>query len=83
MTKKFSNQASGFSLFRSAVKAVVAGILVTATTGCSTLLQPIDGVPANRLPQEFFAEPKNDLVPVDISLLSLEPPRDDLSLIHI
>ncbi len=78
MTKKFSNQASGFSLFRSAVKAVVAGILVTATTGCSTLLQPIDGVPANRLPQEFFAEPKNDLVPVDISLLSLEPPRDYL-----
>ncbi|WP_231615900.1 polysaccharide biosynthesis/export family protein [Novipirellula artificiosorum] len=45
-------------------------------TGCTALTQPINGVPANRLPNTFFAEPKNDLVPVDISLLSLEPPRD-------
>jgi protein involved in polysaccharide export with SLBB domain len=42
------------------------------------LTQPIDGVPADRLPAQFFAEPKNNLVPVDISLLSLEPPREYL-----
>ncbi len=63
---------------RSVLKAIATGVVVTAATGCTTLTQPIDGVPANRLPQEFFAEPKNDLVPVDISLLSLEPPRDYL-----
>ncbi|MCO8123433.1 polysaccharide biosynthesis/export family protein [Stieleria sp. TO1_6] len=47
-------------------------------TGCSALTQPIEGVPAARLPQDFFAKPKNDLVPVDISQLSLEPPREYL-----
>ncbi|WP_413430949.1 polysaccharide biosynthesis/export family protein [Crateriforma spongiae] len=63
---------------RTAATALAAGVAVTAITGCSTLTQPINGVPANRLPPEFFPEPKNDLVPVDISLLSLEPPREYL-----
>ncbi|TWT76712.1 Polysaccharide biosynthesis/export protein [Planctomycetes bacterium CA13] len=63
-------------ILRSLSTAVAAGLLCTSFTGCTTLTQPIDGVPANRLPDTFFAEPKNDLVPVDISLLSLEPPRD-------
>ncbi len=49
---------------------------MTSLGGCTALTQPIEGVPANRLPPQFFAEPKNNLVPVDISLLSLEPPRD-------
>ncbi|WP_345327774.1 polysaccharide biosynthesis/export family protein [Novipirellula rosea] len=63
-------------VLRSFKTAAAAGLFCTAFSGCSTLTQPIDGVPANRLPPQFFAEPKNDLVPVDISLLSLEPPRD-------
>lgn len=45
-------------------------------SGCTALTQPIDGVPAKRLPPQFFAPPKNNAVPVDISLLSLEPPRE-------
>lgn len=61
---------------RIAASAIAAGLLVTALGGCSTLTQPINGVPAKRLPPQFFGEPKNDLVPVDISLLALEPPRD-------
>ncbi len=63
-------------VIRSLQTVVAAGLLCSTFSGCSTLTMPIDGVPANRLPPEFFAEPKNDLVPVDISLLSLEPPRD-------
>lgn len=63
---------------RVGTKVIAAAILAGSMTGCSTLTQPIDGVPADRLPQEFFAKPKNDLVPVDISLLSLEPPREYL-----
>ncbi|WP_315852996.1 polysaccharide biosynthesis/export family protein [Candidatus Laterigemmans baculatus] len=50
--------------------------MVLAATGCTSLTNPIDGVPANRLPPQLFAPPKNDLVPVDISLLTVEPPRD-------
>mgnify|MGYP003662850310 CR=1 FL=1 len=58
--------------------ALAAGFFAAALSGCAAFTQPIDGVPANRLPPEFFAEPKNDLVPVDVALLSLEPPRDYL-----
>lgn len=44
-------------------------------TGCTTLTQPIDGIPARRLPPQFFQETKNNLVPIDISLLAQEAPR--------
>ena len=67
-----------FRKIRTAVTATAAGIFITALGGCASLTQPIDGVPADRLPQEFFGQPKNDLVPIDISLLSIEPPRDYL-----
>jgi protein involved in polysaccharide export with SLBB domain len=39
------------------------------------LTQPIDGIPARRLPPQFFQETKNDLIPIDISLLAQETPR--------
>lgn len=55
---------------------ILAGFLMMAASGCTALTSPIAGVPANRLPPQLFATPKNNLVPVDISLLSLEPPRD-------
>ncbi|MEM6362919.1 MAG: polysaccharide biosynthesis/export family protein [Planctomycetota bacterium] len=53
------------------------GLLLTSGfTGCTSLTQNIDGIPAHRLPPEFFPPPKNNLVPVDVGLLALEPPRD-------
>ena len=63
---------------RSASTAVAVGVMATTLGGCASLTQPINGVPADRLPPQFLSEPKNDLVPVDISLLSIEPPRDYL-----
>ena len=65
-------------LLRWSSKVIAAAVIAGSMTGCSTLTMPIDGVPAKRVPSQFFAEPKNDLVPVDISLLTLEPPRDYL-----
>jgi hypothetical protein len=47
-------------------------------TGCTSLMSPISGVPAHRLPSQFHAKPKNDLVPVDISRLRQPPPREYL-----
>ena len=62
------------------IRGIVGGGLCvaigTTMTGCSSLTQPINGIPANRISPDFFPPPKNDLVPVDIALLSLEPPRD-------
>ena len=57
---------------RSALLLVCCSMMFT---GCSSLTTPINGIPARRLPPQFFAEPKNDLIPVDISLLSQEAPR--------
>ena len=54
----------------------LAGGLMAAAGGCTALTQPIDGVPADRLPPGLFAASKADLIPVDISLLTIEPPRD-------
>ena len=55
---------------------MAAGIFASSFTGCTSLTQPINGVPATRLPPQFFPEPKADLVPVDVSILTVEPPRD-------
>ncbi|TWU15920.1 polysaccharide biosynthesis/export family protein [Allorhodopirellula heiligendammensis] len=63
-------------LFRSAIGCSLAVAVATSLTGCTSLTQPINGIPANRLSPEFFPPPKNDLVPVDIAILSREPPRD-------
>lgn len=59
----------------------VAALIVMVSlvhTGCSSLTTPISGVPAKRLPPQFFATPKNNLVPIDIARLTQEPPREYL-----
>lgn len=47
-------------------------------TGCTSLVAPISGVPARRLPPQFFAEPKANYVPIDVSRLAREKPRQYL-----
>jgi hypothetical protein len=42
------------------------------------LTTPISGIPARRLPPQFLAEPKSNLVPIDVSRLGQEPPRQYL-----
>jgi protein involved in polysaccharide export with SLBB domain len=45
------------------------------SSGCMALLSPINGIPAHRLPAQFHAPPKNNLVPIDISRLRQEAPQ--------
>ncbi len=63
-------------MLRATATLFAAGLFVATFAGCTSITQPIDGVPANRLPPEFFPQGRNDLVAVDVSLLSIEPPRD-------
>lgn len=58
--------------------ASLACLLAVALSGCTSLLSPITGIPAHRLPPTFLAQPKNNLVPIDISRLRQEPPREYL-----
>lgn len=76
MRTKLSAVKQMLPRLRLATTTVAAGLMACAFTGCTSLTQPIDGIPARRLPPQFFPEPKADLVPVDVSVLSIEPPRD-------
>jgi protein involved in polysaccharide export with SLBB domain len=52
--------------------------LLATIAGCTSLASPISGVPAHRLPPQFLPPPKNNLIPIDISRLRQEPPRQYL-----
>ena len=59
---------------------MVAAIgLLFVLSGCTAVTQPINGVPSNRLPPQFFETPKNEQIPIDISLLAREKPRQYIS----
>ena len=55
---------------------LAAAMVSLMACGCQTIFSPISGVPAHRLPQEFLAQPKNNLTPIDISRLRRDPPRE-------
>ncbi len=60
---------------RRARPVAMLAAMAMALSGCTALTQPIDGIPASRLPPQFFQGEKNDLVPIDFSLLAQEKPR--------
>ena len=76
MRTNFSAKTCLQQLLKGLLPSVAAALFASSFTGCTSLTQPINGVPAKRLPKQFFPEPKADLVPVDVSILSVEPPRD-------
>ena len=57
---------------------VACSLLLLLSTGCQSIFSPVSGVPASRLPTQFLAAPKNNLVPIDIARLRQEPPREYL-----
>ena len=46
--------------------------------GCTSLTQPLSGIPVRRLPPQFLAQSKSNLVPLEPSRLTQEPPRQYL-----
>ena len=76
--RKIFISTSQLCLSRCPAFAVLATVLCLCSSGCTSLLSPVSGVPAHRLPSEFLAQPKNNLVNVDISRLRQQPPREYL-----
>jgi protein involved in polysaccharide export with SLBB domain len=66
------------TLTRLLMTALTAAALCCGSSGCTALTSPISGIPAHRLPPQFLAPPKNNLLPIDISRLRQEPPREYL-----
>jgi protein involved in polysaccharide export with SLBB domain len=73
-----ANEPSGIQRLGARGRDVLLVLLAALSSGCTALTMPINGVPARRLPPQFFATPKNNLVPVDVSRLSQQPPRQYL-----
>jgi protein involved in polysaccharide export with SLBB domain len=71
----FTKRLTSWMQQASTLGLVVLGML---STGCSSLTQPISGIPARRVPPQFLAQSKNNLVPLDPARLAQEPPRDYL-----
>ncbi len=66
---------SGGAAGRRASSVALLATMAMALSGCTALTQPINGIPSTRLPPQFFQGEKNELVPIDISLLAQEKPR--------
>ena len=73
--KNFNTRSMSWLQRASSVGLALLGML---SAGCSTITQPISGIPARRSPPQFLAQSKNNLVPLDPARLSQEPPRDYL-----
>ncbi len=71
----------GSRLLTRLLKSFSLGSLMAAgamNVGCTTLTQPIAGIPVRRLPPQFLAQSKNNLVALDPSRLAQEPSRQYL-----
>jgi hypothetical protein len=71
---------AGNPIMKNLKRFLALGLLALAGTqvGCTSLTAPLSGIPARRLPPQFWAQPKNNLVPIDVSRLAQEPPRQYL-----
>lgn len=66
------------SVFHELNRAAMVLFLGMGLAGCTALTQPINGIPSNRLPPQFFNGEKDGLLPIDLSLLGQEKPRNHI-----
>ena len=59
----------------SRLMAMILLITGVSLTGCTSILSPIETIPANRVPAEFLAIPQADKVPIDVSRLRIDKPE--------
>ncbi len=80
MTNSKQNRFAIRNLRNAIRKCSIVGLIATSTiaTGCSSITQPLSGIPARRLPPQFFTPTKSNLVPLEPSRLAQEPPRNYL-----
>ena len=66
------------SLIGVRIALLSAVILSTMLTGCTSLLSPIETIPASRVPPQFLAEPQTYKTDIDPSRLRSNKPRNYL-----
>jgi protein involved in polysaccharide export with SLBB domain len=80
MTRVESKKGGNRALTRLLKSFSFAGLLAAGAmnVGCTSLTQPLAGIPVRRLPPQFLAQTKNNLIPLDPSRLAQEPKRQYL-----
>ena len=73
MTDCRKNNNSIHFLKRFAALAIL--LAAPSLTGCTALLSPIETIPADRVPQQFLAEPRANKVAIDASRLRIDQPE--------
>ena len=51
-------------------------LLMACSTGCTSLISPINAIPAERLPAEFLAAPRANKVDIPLTRLRMNPERE-------
>ena len=60
-----------------ALSLIAIATLVTSS-GCTTLLSPMEGIPVGSVPEQLLGKPKSDLIPVPLALLRRDRPHEYL-----
>jgi hypothetical protein len=63
---------------RIGISRTITAIAILASlsmTGCTALFNPIETIPANRVPAQFLAEPQANKVPIDVARLRQTKPE--------
>ena len=73
MSSSTTNKLARIGISRT-IKAV-AVLASLSMTGCTALFNPIETIPANRVPAQFLAEPQASKVPIDVARLRQTKPE--------
>ena len=49
------------------------GLISSGLTGCTSFMAPIEGVPSNRIPASFLAQPRSNYVELELARLTQKP----------
>lgn len=75
-TNRFTRPLVIRSAGRQPLLAIAAIGFLSLSTGCTSLLSPISGIPVDAVPPELLGEPRNDLIPVPLAMLRQEVPDE-------
>ena len=73
MSSSTTNKQARIGISRTITAVAILASL--SMTGCTALFNPIETIPANRVPAQFLAEPQANKVPIDVARLRQTKPE--------
>jgi hypothetical protein len=70
---KLSEKKSWYS---GAMLGVLLAFVAISSTGCTSILSPIRGIPVRMLPPQFLWRPRSEMIPLDLYNLTRKQPKE-------